>query len=182
MNRAEHRSGNKIIWSWPAAILVCATVSTARGRSTVPAWLLQSAKAESVAGAVGNDSNEITPNKNQILRLTESGPRPQLLTITERGSSVFFYNDTADSLLTVGIDFAGRKTYCSTGKMLMGEDGVVRSIEPFSPRGFASVCFPEPGDYQVTVYGLKANPKGLQSTIHVEYPAAASTKKQEAQG
>ncbi|MCB0321494.1 MAG: hypothetical protein KDD60_11260, partial [Bdellovibrionales bacterium] len=73
-----------------------------------------------------------------------------------------------DSLLSIEIDYGAKRTFCSTGKTKLERDGVLRSLEPFSPRGFISVCFPEPGEYPLRVYGIHGNSVPSRGTIIVQ--------------
>lgn len=97
-------------------------------------------------------NDEVVTNK--LLKLTDEGLEPEVLELERHGASVFFFNDTSNSLVNLEIDYGNRLSFCATGKMRMGKDGVFRSAEPFAPKAFVAVCFPEPGEYPVTVHGL----------------------------
>ncbi len=115
-----------------------------------------------------NSTVEIADSRNQIIKLTDSGLVPSSLKIKKEDSIVFFLNDTDSSLTSLAIEFGNKSTHCGGGKLQTGKDGKVSSIRPFGPNDFTSTCFHETGEYPVKVYGLKANPKGIQSVIYVE--------------
>lgn len=122
---------------------------------------------ETTSGTNSDSIHKIEPTVNKIVKITDSGITPKTISIGKRGSLLFFYNETRNSLVNVEVDYGDRKVFCSTGKMMMGKDGVVRSKEPFSPRSFATVCFPDAGSYKLTAYGVAGFPSGLSSTIEV---------------
>lgn len=110
----------------------------------------------------------IPESQNQIVKLTDQGVTPQVLKMDKADSSVFFLNDSSDSLVTLALDYGGKQTHCASSNLQVGDDGIVRSKRPFGPKDFASVCFPDRGTYELKVFGLKPNIKGLTSTIIIE--------------
>lgn len=105
--------------------------------------------------------------EGQIVRFTDRGvSRPKVI-LQEPGSSVFFLNDTSESLTAVEIDFGEHLSFCASGKMRMDEAGVFRSMRPFAPRSFVAVCFPEVGSYPVTVFGLPGSRESKSLTVQV---------------
>ncbi len=122
------------------------------------------AQSESIAKSV----SVVPDSNNQVVKLTDSGISPNMLSMKLTDSIVFLLNDTADTLTTLEIDFGSKQMHCSGGNLRAESDGKSRSVRPFGPRDFASTCFHEPGDYSYTVYGLKPNPSGIRGTIHVE--------------
>lgn len=115
-----------------------------------------------------NTTVEINDSKNQVIKFTDAGIEPKNLKIKKEDSIVFFLNDTDSSLTSLVIEFGSKATHCGGAKLQTGKNGRVASVRPFGPNDFTSTCFHEPGEYPFKVYGLKANPKGLQSTIYVE--------------
>lgn len=110
----------------------------------------------------------IPDSKNQIVKLTDKGIDPPILRMEGEDQSVFFLNDSTDSLVTLSVYYGGKKSHCASSNLEMHDDGTVRSKRPFGPRDFASVCLPDKGAYELRVFGLKPNPEGLTSKIIVE--------------
>ena len=105
---------------------------------------------------------------NQIIKLTERGLEPPTLHINRVDGIVFFLNSTATSLATLEIDYGAHPRHCASENLSIGPEGKVHSTRPFGPRDFAGVCFPEPGSYPVTIYGVSGSPHGMQTLITVE--------------
>ena len=131
-------------------------------------WLLGSLSVAAEDRRADRGIKAIPDSQNQIIKLTDRGIEPQVLKMTKADSIVFFLNSSTDSLTTLEIDYGKKRTHCASTSLEIGADGKVRSVEPFGPRDFASVCFPDQGRYPVTIYGLKTKPSGLSSTIIVE--------------
>lgn len=112
--------------------------------------------------------NTIPESKNKIVKFTDHGAEPQTLEMKLEDSIVFFLNDTADSLVTLEVDYGKKETHCASSNLEIAENGIVRSVRPFPPKDFASVCFHDRGTYPVKIYGLKANPKAVAATIVVQ--------------
>jgi hypothetical protein len=107
-------------------------------------------------------------SKNQTVVLTDRGVEPRELRMKLDDSGLFFLNKSQESLATIEIDYRGKETHCASSNLEITEDGYIRSVRPFPPREFASVCFHDKGTYQYKVFGLRANPKGIAGTITVE--------------
>ena len=112
--------------------------------------------------------NLIADSNNRIIKLTDAGLSPKELVMKQSDGIMFFLNASSDSLATLEIDYHGKKTHCASANLEMDPNGVVRSTRPFGPRDFASVCFPDKGRYDLTVYGLRKSPQGIKSTVVVE--------------
>ena len=112
-----------------------------------------------------NSVNEITESRNQIIKFTDRGIVPSELKIKKEDSIVFFLNDTSSSLTSLVVDFGSKVTHCGGAKM---QNGKVSTARPFGPNDFASTCFHESGVYPFKVFGIKSNPRGLESKIYVE--------------
>jgi hypothetical protein len=110
----------------------------------------------------------VLESQNQMIKLTDRGIEPQILRMKVEDSIAFFFNDSADSLVTLALDFKGLATHCASQNMKIGDDGVIRSVRPVGPKDFASTCFHERGTYSFTVFGLKGDQKGLEGRIIVE--------------
>jgi hypothetical protein len=115
-----------------------------------------------------NSTVEIMDSRNQIIKFTDKGIEPQALHMKKEDSIVFFLNDTKDSLTSLVVEFGDKVTHCGGAKMQTGDHGRVSSVRPFGPNDFTSTCFHEAGVYPIKVYGLKSNPKGIESKIYVE--------------
>ena len=115
-----------------------------------------------------NSTAEIVDSRNQIVKFTDKGVFPKDLKIRREDSIVFFLNDTESSLTSLVIEFGEKSTHCGGAKLQTGSHGRVSSIRPFGPNDFTSTCFHEAGVYPFKVYGLKANPNGIESKIYVE--------------
>lgn len=113
-------------------------------------------------------TSEMPRVQNKMIKITDRGLVPAALEMSVHDSIVFFYNDTSESLATLEVDFADKKTHCSSSKMVLQEAGKIRSSEPFGPKEFTTTCFHDPGDYPFTVYGVPGHPKGVTSRILVK--------------
>lgn len=109
----------------------------------------------------------IPESRNRIIKLTDSGISPERLEMSVDDSIVFFLNSTRESLATMELDYHGKRYHCGSANMEVGEDGIAHSTRPFGPKDFASVCFHDPGEYSLKVYGLPKNPNGMTATIVV---------------
>lgn len=118
--------------------------------------------------AVPDTTGVLEESHNQIMKFTDKGISPPVVRIKTTDSIVFFLNNSTDSLATMEVVFGEKSTHCSSSNMKIEQAGVVRSREPFGPKGFSTICFHDPGSYPVTVYGLKSNPSGEKATIIVE--------------
>lgn len=114
------------------------------------------------------DAPQVTESRNKIIKLTDHGLEPKQLEMKPEDMVLFFLNDSTESLVTVEVDYGKKTMHCSGGNLKAGEDGVIRSVRPFGPKDFATVCFHDPGNYKIKVFGLKNNPKGIESTVLVE--------------
>ncbi len=124
--------------------------------------------AETRDGAPDERPPVVEESKNQIVKLTDRGLSPEVVHMNHDEMILFFFNDSTDSLATLEIDYGERVMHCAGGNLRAGEDGIIRSVRPFGPRDFASVCFHDPGEYSLKVYGLKSNPKGIVTKVIVE--------------
>jgi hypothetical protein len=110
----------------------------------------------------------IPDSQSQIMKFSDKGISPEVLHMKKEDSILFFLNQTKDSLTTLELDYGNHHTHCSSTNLKIGDDGVVRSVRPFGPRDFASVCFHDKGTYKLKVYGLNKNPLGSTATVVVE--------------
>ena len=89
----------------------------------------------------------------EMVKVTDRGLVPPVVTFTKLDSSVFFVNTTKDSLVSLSVNFGDLPAHCASSNMKF-ESGVFRSIAPIGPQDFAILCFPERGTYDVKVGGL----------------------------
>lgn len=113
-------------------------------------------------------AEELSYSRNKILLISEDGIYPERLQLDQSGSSVFFLNETNLSLISIDIDYGDRRGFCATGNMTMLENGHFISVKPVSPRNFITACFPDPGSYNVTVFGVPGHGKGSRATVVVQ--------------
>jgi hypothetical protein len=128
-----------------------------------PAQVASGADATSLV----THDDQATPHEGRIIKVTDRGIEPLELTVDTTDSVVFFFNDTADSLITLTLQTNGRKAHCASANLKIEEQGGVHSIAPIVPKDFASTCFQSAGRYPFTVSGLKGNPEGIQGAIVV---------------
>lgn len=103
----------------------------------------------------------------ETVRMTENGLVPKNLTLRKRDGSVFFVNTTREGLASLEITFGEKAAHCAS-ENLKFENGVMHSVKPIGPRDFGLLCFPDAGDYPVTVRGLDGTAKAQTATITVE--------------
>lgn len=109
-----------------------------------------------VSAAAAEDEQrdeELDDAVKEIVKVTDHGLEPATITFDKLDSSVFFVNETKDSLVTLTVDFGKLPAHCASGNMKF-EDGKMKSIEPIGPKDFAIMCFPEKGTYAVKVDGV----------------------------
>ncbi len=111
---------------------------------------------------------ELPPSRNQIMKFTNAGIEPRVVRIKATDSILFFLNDSSDALVTLEVGFGDKSTHCSSSNMKIEKAGMVRSKEPFPPKGFATVCFHDSGTYPVKVYGLKGKSEFETASVIVE--------------
>ena len=133
-----------------------------------PSFAISSLAENKAAKQAPNSIISIPDSRNRIIKLTDKGIVPAQITMKQEDSIVFFVNDTSGSLTTLEIDFGKKPSHCGSGRLITTDDGKVRSVRPFGPNDFSSTCFHQKGDYPFKVYGLKSNPKGVESIIHVQ--------------
>ena len=118
-----------------------------------------SAKAEEVKAPAHNHEageahSEPMPDAvKEMVKVTDHGLVPPVVTFKKLDSSVFFVNTTKDSLVSLSVNFGDLPAHCASSNMKF-ESGVFRSIAPIGPQDFAILCFPERGTYDVKVGGL----------------------------
>ena len=117
--------------------------------------------------AAADDGTENREHK-EIMKISGAGLVPSRLVLTEPDSSVFFFNATDDSLLSLTISFKERRFHCASPNLQLEEGGVLRSKTPIGPRDFAITCFPDRGTYQLIIEGLSSFPRGLAGEIIVQ--------------
>lgn len=111
------------------------------------------------ATAQTNLEKEVVVEKanKEIMKITEHGFEPSQVIFKQLDGSVFFLNATNDALLSLEINFDGRRAHCASDNIVY-QDGVMRTKSPLAPQDFALMCFPEKGSYDVIVRGLSAKP------------------------
>lgn len=118
--------------------------------------------AEKLSAEPQPQTTTVADSKNQIVKLTDAGIEPETVSMKRDDVLLFLLNDSTDSLATVEIEFGKNTMHCGGGNLTV--DGTkIRSVRPFGPRDFATVCFHDPGTYDLRVYGLRNSPKGIQS-------------------
>jgi hypothetical protein len=116
----------------------------------------------------GFPTSTLPESSNQVIKLSDSGIDPQTLQMRKEDGIVFFLNDSADSLVTLELQFGSNRSHCASENLKLGDDGVARSTLPIAPKDFAGTCFHDPGTYAFTVYGLKQAPHGLKGSIVIK--------------
>jgi hypothetical protein len=91
--------------------------------------------------------------QNQILEVTDNGISSSEIHLMKLGSLIFFRNSTSNELLNLEIDYGQNRAYCSTGKMVLEQNGVVHSSKALQPGNFATICFSDRGKYPVRFIG-----------------------------
>ncbi len=107
-------------------------------------------------------------SSNGVIKLGDAGLSPSVLEMRREDSLVLFLNDSAESLVTLQINFGTHASHCASENLTIGPDGVIRSSVPIAPKDFATACFHDPGSYSYTAFGLKRSPGGAQGTIVVK--------------
>lgn len=93
-----------------------------------------------------------------VIKVTEKGFEPPTLKLTHEDSSVFVVNSSKSSLLTLSMDFKGKKTHCASSNMRLSDEGILKSSEPIAPKDFALFCIPEKGEYDLIADGVSSKP------------------------
>jgi hypothetical protein len=90
-------------------------------------------------------------SSKEIIKITEKGLEPKILSSKGRDSSVFLLNTTEKRKFDLEIDFGKNRMHCHTKNLTVGENGVIRTNKPILPLDFAVLCFPDSGVYGYTV-------------------------------
>ena len=106
--------------------------------------------------------------QKEVIKISAKGASPTTIHFTKEDGSVFFLNNSKDSLMTLDIDFKGRRAHCASTNMKFSSDGHLRSTTPVGPKDFAITCFPEKGTYEFLAYGILGNQKPISGSIIVE--------------
>jgi len=93
-----------------------------------------------------------------VLKVNENGFEPKSIKLHQADGSIFVVNTSKASLLTLKVDFKGRKMHCASGNLEYSNDGVLKSKTPIAPKDFAIFCLPESGSYELFAYGLGEKP------------------------
>ena len=113
-------------------------------------------------------SLEAAPAHKEIVKLTERGLEPQRVTLAERDSSVFFLNSTHDALASLNVNFGDKRAHCASANIKLDDSGTMRTVNAIGPKDFAIICFPDPGEYPVTVQGIDGTTKTYTGTVIVK--------------
>ena len=105
--------------------------------------------------------------QKEIVAIGPDGILPAQLVLTKEDASVFFVNTSADALLSLQVDFGKRRAHCASSNMSYDEKGLLKSSQPIGPKDFAIMCFPERGEYTVTVFGVGGSLKPKTGIISV---------------
>lgn len=124
-------------------------------------------------GLVADEGNQFPTSTspestNEVIKVSEAGLSPATLEMKREDGLVLFLNDSAESLVTLELDFGKHATHCASENLKVGDDGVIRSSAPIAPKDFATTCFHDPGTYSYTIFGLKQAPQGLKGSIIVK--------------
>ena len=121
--------------------------------------------ASTLAFAAEGKQLPVDDAEKLVLKVSENGFEPNVLKFHEEDGSVFVVNSSKSSLLTLSVDFKGRKMHCASGNMSY-VDGILKSNSPIAPKDFALFCLPEKGHYDVVAYGVTGKP--VQASLEVE--------------
>lgn len=121
-------------------------------------------------GAAARGAMRDAPAGDVLIEITDIGlPTPFIRTRFRQGMMLFFNNSTS-SLLTLDIEFGEKALTCfssATPNLQFAEGGKLVSTRPIAPGNFASTCFPRPGSYGFTVYGVRGKEGGVRGMIEV---------------
>ena len=120
------------------------------------------------AYAHDKNENDIESAQKEVVKVTSKGLEPSTMKLSKLDASVFFVNATKDSLVTVDVNFGGKKAHCASSNMKFNTEGHMHSVEPVGPKDFALMCFPEKGTYPVQVFGVLPNNQPLNGAVIVE--------------
>ena len=107
----------------------------------------------------------LDPDDVRVIEVTESGVYPRELDISTKDLFVFLLNNSHDSLITFEVDYGKHDMHCVNDNIANSTDGKARSINPLSPRDFATPCFHEPGSYPIRFYGVGGKPEPVTATV-----------------
>ena len=120
-------------------------------------FLTSTCLISTIAFATDGQGLELEEAEKLVLKVSETGFEPKTITLQKSDSSIFVVNSSKASLLTLKVDFKGRKSHCASPNLVF-RDGVLTSKIPIGPKDFALFCIPDPGTYEIVAYGLTDKP------------------------
>lgn len=119
------------------------------------------------ATAQGEAERLLERSVKELMKVDERGIHPATLTLEKLDSSLFILNATDDSLISVSIDFAGKRAHCASENMRLTKEGTLTTVSPIGPRDFVVLCLPEQGSYPIRVQGVAGRPKPLEAKVNI---------------
>jgi hypothetical protein len=111
-------------------------------------------------------NNVKASDHKEIIKIKDNGLFPKEVTINGIDGSIFFYNDTPNSLVSLAVDWGKHKVHCASLNLKLSENGYIETIRPIEPGDFAIICFPDKGTYNFKVSGT--NFKEFTGQVKVE--------------
>jgi hypothetical protein len=134
------------------------------------------AEESTLSAPPGNES--VVASEKVVVKITESGLSPSKITLKSHDGSVFFLNATKNTSVAFEMTWGNRAAHCASPNLLLGKDGVLRSVYPIQPQDFSVICFPETGEYHYKVLSVsqsdqknidtESNTKELKGTVVIE--------------
>lgn len=106
--------------------------------------------------------------KSHVIVINDTGLSPSTLTMGKDDTFAFSLKDSSESLITISLNNPENAAHCSSGNLMIRDDGAHRSTAPISPKDFTGSCFNKPGSYSFTVMGLNNQTQGMNGTIVIE--------------
>ena len=115
-----------------------------------------------------DDHAEVGNAEKKVVLISDQGFDPPVMKLKTLDGSVFFVNNTKDSLVTLNIDFGGKRAHCASGNLELSPQHQLVSKSPIAPKDFAFLCFPEKGKYAARAYGVKGKKDAVVGAVEVE--------------
>jgi hypothetical protein len=102
-----------------------------------------------------------------ILQFSGTELQPAKLSLNKLDSSVFFVNRSAETPVTIQVDFRGKKLHCHSKNLEMTEAGFLSTKQPIASFDFAILCFPSAGSYPYEVKEVGSKGRQFKGEIVV---------------
>ena len=93
---------------------------------------------------------EIDSAEKKVISYLPTGLLQKEILLKKSDSTVFFYNDSQESGISVEVEVKGKTLHCASQNMKVDGD-YLKTKEQIKPGDFAAACFPDAGNYNFQI-------------------------------